>query len=266
MTIFNREAFKGKHILITGATGGIGEELAYEAVKYGASLTLTGRNKEKLENIKNKCRLPDTDVNVLAVTADLTNEYDRKQLIDKAVNVQGSIDGLVNSAGITGGDTVEDLKENDLRLVMELNYTSTVMLTQLVYRHMKKRKSGAIVNLSSLSGLRGTYGNTAYSASKFAITGFTQSFALEAIEHNIRVNAVCPGFVDTAMAREIISKKADKAGRSYDEQLAVVNKGLPSGRITQPLEVANSILFLLSPAAENIVGESMKISGGTVMR
>jgi 3-oxoacyl-[acyl-carrier protein] reductase len=121
------------------------------------------------------------------------------------------------------------------------------------------------VNVSSLSGLRGTYGNSAYSASKFAITGFTQSFAVEAIEHNIRVNSVCPGFVDTDMGINAIKRKAGRESKSFEEKMKEVESGIPSGRITTAREVANTIAFLLTDAAENIVGESVKISGGSVM-
>ncbi|UJW57946.1 SDR family oxidoreductase [Bacillus sp. A116_S68] len=265
--IFNEEMFKDKHILITGASGGIGEKTAILAAKYGANISMTGRNEQKLSTIKNKCLnegVPKEKVAIIC--ADITTSKDREHIVAEAKKHHGVIHGLVNSAGISGGDTLENTSENDLRQIMELNYTATVLLTQLVYKQMKPHQTGAIVNVSSLSGLRGTYGNTAYSASKFALIGFTHSFALEAIEHNIRVNAVCPGFVNTEMAKNIIAKKAKKANRTYEDQLSLITKALPSGRITEPEEVANSILFLLSPAATNIVGESMKISGGSVMR
>ncbi|WP_018923924.1 SDR family NAD(P)-dependent oxidoreductase [Salsuginibacillus kocurii] len=266
MTIFNSKALENEHILITGATGGIGYVTAQKAVELGATCTVTGRNEEKLQQLKAACIETNDKANVFVCPADIRKDESREMLVEAAENEAGPITGLVNSAGITGGDIVENVQAEDLRHVMELNYTATVLLTQLVYRSMKERKTGSIVNVSSLSGLRGTYGNTAYSASKFALIGFTQSFALEAIEHNIRVNAVCPGFVNTEMARDILERKAEKAGRSYDEQVKLVEDNLPSGRITTAEEVATSILFLLTTAAENIVGESMKISGGAVMR
>lgn len=266
MTIFAQDALLGKHIIITGATGGIGYETAKAAVQAGAAITITGRNSETLYQLKDECIALDGRAHVLSVPADLNKREDRERIIEEAVQEIGPVDGLVNSAGKTGGGTLEDLSEEELRSTMELNFFSTVLFTQGVYEKMKKKKAGAIVNLSSLSGLRGTYGNTAYSGSKFAITAFTQSLAHEAIEHNIRVNAVCPGFVDTEMGRNSIASMGEREGRSFEEQLEVAEQGLPSGRITQPEEVANSILFLLSEAAENIVGESMKISGGGVMR
>lgn len=263
MTIFHNQALQNQHILITGATGGIGHETAIAAIEAGANVTVTGRNKDKLAKLKESVQSPN---NLHVFPADLTKQEDRKQLISHAIEAFGPITGLVNSAGIGGGDLVEKLSDEDMRTIMELNYFSLVSITQDVYRGMKEHGEGSIVNLSSLSGLRGTHGNSAYSASKFAVTGFTQAFAHEAIEHGVRVNAVCPGYVDTEMGREAIASKGKRENRTYEEQLEVAKSGIPSNRLTSPREVANVILFLLSDAAFNVIGESMKISGGSVMR
>ncbi|WP_082235645.1 SDR family NAD(P)-dependent oxidoreductase [Halobacillus massiliensis] len=263
MTLFSKEALADNHILITGATGGIGYHTAIEAVKAGAKVTVTGRNEEKLENLKEEC---EKNGEVFVCPADLNDREDRNRLISQAQKEYGPITGLVNSAGISGGGSIETLSEEDLRNVMELNYFSAVLLTQEIYKHMKEKGRGSIVNISSLSGLRGTHSNIAYSASKFALTGFTQSLAVEAVENNIRVNSVCPGFVDTEMGRQAIKKKGEREGRSYEEQLEKAKNGIPSGKLSTPEEVARSIVFLLSDAASNIVGESLKISGGSVMR
>jgi NAD(P)-dependent dehydrogenase (short-subunit alcohol dehydrogenase family) len=161
---------------------------------------------------------------------------------------------------------VEKLDEETLDRVMNLNFKYTLLLTQAVYRKMLEQKEGSIVNLASLSGLRGTHGGTAYAASKFAVIGWTQSMALEAIEHGIRVNAVCPGYVDTEMAWISIQKRAEKQGISFEEGMQKAAAEIPSGRLSTPEEVANTIAFLLTDAAGNIVGESLKISGGAVMR
>ncbi|MCA1055033.1 SDR family oxidoreductase [Rossellomorea aquimaris] len=259
---FHEGTLEGQHILITGATGGIGYEAAKAAVEAGARVTVTGRNEEKLKRLKDECG----GDRIHVVTADLTLREARTELADSAAGTFGPVTGLVNSAGIGGGDTVENLSDEDLRSIMELNYFSLVALTQIVYEGMKKERNGAIVNISSLSGLRGTHGNAAYSASKFAVTGFTQAFALEAIEHGVRVNAICPSYVDTEMGRNAIKSKGERHGRSYEEQLELAKESIPSGRLTSPEEVANTIIFLLSDAARNIVGESVKISGGSVMR
>ncbi|MYL51652.1 SDR family NAD(P)-dependent oxidoreductase [Halobacillus litoralis] len=266
MNIFSDDALKGEHILVTGATGGIGYETAKEIVRAGGQVTITGRNEEKLASLKEECATINEEVKVFISTADLNDEADRVKVVQDARQAIGPVTGLVNSAGIIGGGPLEDLKEEDLRKVMELNYFSTVLFTQEVYQDMKANGHGSIVNLSSLSGLRGTHSGTAYSASKFAITGFTQSFAHEAIEHGVRVNAVCPGYVDTAMGQEAIRSKGEREGRTYEEQRKTAEKGIPSGKLSEPDEVARSIVYLLSEASTNIVGESLKISGGSVMR
>lgn len=266
MSVFSQEALKCEHILITGATGGIGYEAAKEAVGAGANVTLTGRNEDKLSSLKEECATINEEAHVFVFVADMNKQEDREQLVSVATEKVGLITGLVNSAGIIGGGPLDRLTESELREVMELNYFSTVLLTQEVYQHMKTHEHGAIVNVSSLSGLRGTHSNIAYSASKFAIIGFTQSLAVEAIEHQVRVNAVCPGYVDTSMGQQAIKSKGEREGRTYEEQRQLAEKGIPSGRLSTPEEVARSIIYLLTDASENIVGESLKISGGGVMR
>lgn len=266
MALFANDALSHKHILITGATGGIGYETAKVVAGMGAKVTITGRNKEKLMGLAGELEEIAGKENISVQAADLTNKEERLNLIANAEKAHGFINGLVNSAGVAGGRTVEELDEYFIEKLMNLNYKCTFLLTQEIYRKMMERKEGGIVNLASLSGLRGTHGNTAYAASKFAVVGWTQSMALEAIEHGIRVNAVCPGYVDTEMARNSIRRKSERKGVSFEQGMEEAAASIPSGRISTPEEVANTIAFLLTDAAANIVGESVKISGGSVMR
>jgi len=266
MSIFSSDVFSGKHVLVTGATGGIGYETAKVLSAIGASVTITGRKEEVLDQLKEEIRSHQPYAKVTAVVADLAEASEREKLVQAAEEEFGPVTLLVNSAGIMGGGVVEELTQEELERVMHLNYTVPILLTQQIYASMKENKEGAVVNVSSLSGLRGTYGGTAYVSSKFALNGFTQSFALEAIKHNVRVNAVCPGYVDTKMGRDAIRSKAEREKNSFEEQFEIESRNLPSGRITTPEEVANTIAFLLSDAAGNIVGETVKISGGSVMR
>lgn len=266
MGIFSEDALQHKHILITGATGGIGYETAKVLATMGARLTITGRNTEKLQALEEELsRLTDPE-KLFSMKADLTKSEDREKLIEAAESKLGFINGLVNSAGAAGGKTVDELDEELVEKLMDVNYKSTLQLTKSIYKKMVEQKEGDIVNLASLSGLRGTHGNTAYAASKFAVVGWTQSMALEAIESNIRVNAVCPGYVETDMALNSIQRKAERHGITFEEELDKARSSIPSGRLTEPVEVANTIAFLLTDAARNIVGESVKISGGSVMR
>ncbi|WP_324777794.1 SDR family NAD(P)-dependent oxidoreductase [Virgibacillus senegalensis] len=266
MSVFASNALQGEHALITGATGGIGYETALAVAEMGANLTITGRNEEKLDKLKQTIIDNYPNTKVLAHRADISDDHERTSLVTSAQQAIGNVTLLVNSAGIGGGGLVEELEQDEIEKIMHLNYTVPVLLSQQVYKQMKAKGKGAIVNVSSLSGLRGTHGNTAYSASKFALIGFTHSFSLEAIEHGVRVNAVCPGYVDTSMGRNAIKNKGEKQNRSFEEQLKIVEEGLPSGSITKPEEVANTICYLLTDAAQNIVGESVKISAGSVRR
>jgi len=266
MTIFSNSAFLGEHLLITGATGGIGSALAKTAAALGATVTLTGRNEEKLSELQAELRESFGEKKVHSFKADLSLEEERLALVEFAEKQAGEITMLVNNAGLYHYSRVDQLLEEDLNRIMHVNFTSAVLLTQLVYKGMLQEKRGSIVNVASLSGLRGNPGNTAYVASKFALVGFTHCLALEAIQHGIRVNAVCPGYVDTEMGERVIDETAKDQAKSYNDHYAQVEKGIPSGRISTPQEVANSIIFLLSNATGNIVGETLKISGGALLR
>lgn len=266
MSIFSSDVFAGKHALVTGATGGIGYETAKVLAAMGANVTITGRKEDVLNELKENIETVHPSAKVNVVVADLAEASDRERLVQAAEGKLGPIALLVNSAGIMGGGIIEELTQEELERVMHLNFTVPILLTQQVFETMKGNKEGAIVNVSSLSGIRGVVGGTAYVGSKFALNGFTQSFALEAIKHSVRVNAVCPGYVDTQMGRDAIRSKADKEGNSFEKQFKIESKKLPSGRITTALEVANTIAYLLSDAAENVVGEAVILSGGSVMR
>lgn len=265
MAYFAADALEGEHALITGATGGIGYETAIVVAGMGASVTITGRKAEKLSSLADDILEKYPDASVFVQEADIAVEEERKKLVAAAEVENGPVTLLINCAGISGGGPVEDLEQEEMEKIMHLNYTVPVLLSKLVYPGMKAKGAGAVVNVSSLSGLRGTPGNTAYAASKFALIGFTHSFATEAAQYGVRVNAVCPGYVDTEMGRNGIAKRAKEAGKAFEEQLKETEERYPSKRITTPEEVANSIAFLLTGASGNIIGESLKISGGSVL-
>jgi NAD(P)-dependent dehydrogenase (short-subunit alcohol dehydrogenase family) len=266
MPIFAADALAGHHAIITGASGGIGQAVSRCLADMGAAVTLTGRNVSRLSALQQSILQANPDARIRVIPADVRCGDERKRLVEEAERQLGPVSLLVNNAGTYRFGIVEEETEETLRDMLETNFTSAVMLTQLVYQGMKARRQGAIVNVSSLSGLRGGYGHTAYAASKFALIAFTHSFALEAIRHNVRVNAVCPGYVDTDMGYDVIGAQAAASGATLEQQIERTNAGIPSGRITTPEEVANSIAFLLTDAAANIVGESLKISGGALLR
>ncbi|GAA0328816.1 SDR family oxidoreductase [Oceanobacillus sp. FSL W7-1293] len=266
MAIFSKDALEGRHVLITGATGGIGRETAKIVAQMGAKVTITGRNADKLAELRQELEGL-TDASKLFVQqADITEEAERMQLVRNARDALGFISDLVNAAGVAGNKTVDQLEEADIQAMLTVNYLSAFSLTKEIYQKMQEKQQGNIVNVASLSGLRGTYGNSAYASSKFAMIGWTQSMALEAIAYNIRVNAVCPGFVDTEMVQGLFEAKAENTNQSYEQVRKAAEDSLPSQKITAPDEVGNTIAYLLTDAARNIVGESVKISGGAVMR
>ncbi|MCM3791016.1 SDR family oxidoreductase [Domibacillus indicus] len=264
MAIFSETALDGMHVLITGASGDIGSQTAKIVASMGAKISLTGRNEEKLEQLANELKSDGTAVHF--VKADLSNQEERENLIRSCEKEIGFVSGLVNCAGVAGGEVLEELGEEFVANMLHVNVTSAMMLTKLVYPKMKEKGFGRIVNVSSLSGIRGTQGNSAYAASKFALRGFTQSLAVEAAPHRITVNAVCPGYVDTKMGRSAIKRRAEEKGQTFEQKYEEVLKGLPSGRITTPIEVANTIGFLLTDAAPTLTGESILLSGGSVMK
>ncbi|WP_080874111.1 SDR family NAD(P)-dependent oxidoreductase [Oceanobacillus timonensis] len=266
MAIFSKDALKDRHVLITGATGGIGKETAKIVAQMGAKVTITGRNTDKLATLKQELEsLTDTS-NLFMQKADITDNEERTQLVSSSREALGFISDLVNAAGIAGKKTVDQLDAADIQSMLDVNYLAAFRLTKEIYKEMQEKKQGNIVNVASLSGLRGTYGNSAYASSKFAMIGWTQSMALEAIAYHIRVNAVCPGFVDTEMVQGLFQANAEKSNQSYEQVRKAAEESLPSERITTPEEVGNTIAYLLTDAARNIVGESVKISGGAVMR
>ncbi|MFD1412541.1 SDR family NAD(P)-dependent oxidoreductase [Oceanobacillus jeddahense] len=263
MSIFAKDALADKSIIVTGASGEIGKAVVHTLVNMGANVTASGRNMGKLDYLQ------ETETgSIQFVQADIRKPDEREHLVEKALEVNGSLYGLVNAAaasGSFGGDHLESIEEDQLTNIMETNWTATVLLTQLAYKKIALQREGAIINISSLSGIRGVKGNIPYSSSKFALIGFTQSLAVEAIEHGVRVNAICPGYVDTEMGYHAILSQANAADRSYEEQLKLIEEQIPSGHITQPAEVANITAFLLTDATRNIVGESVKMSGGVYM-
>jgi 3-oxoacyl-[acyl-carrier protein] reductase len=264
-SIFSSDVLQGKTVVVTGATGGIGQSIAHQLAQMGANLLLTGRNEEKLAHLKQSIQAKSGQGRIETIPADLTDAEDRDRLVKETRKALGSIDILINNAGVFAGALLEEVEKAELERVMNVNFTSVVMLTQQVYEEMRRRQSGKIINISSLSGLRGWEGGTIYASSKFALNGFTQCLAVEAAKYGIQVNAVAPGFVETEMAKEAIGVKARRAGQSLEEMWTQMEKGIPSGRLSRPEEVAAVTAFLCTDAANNIIGAHMRISGGGLL-
>ena len=239
-----------KIALITGASSGIGRATAIECSRLEASVIITGRNKERL----NETFLQLEGDEHLQFIADLNNHED----IEKLVNNLPLINGCVNNAGIVKTLLTTFITEKDLREVMQVNTIAPIVLTQQLVKKKKLQKNSSIVFTSSISGTTIAFlGNVLYSTSKGAINGFVKNAALDLASKNIRVNSVTPGMVKTAILDEgIISQ----------EELSEDMKKYPLKRYGQPEEIAYAIIYLLSDAAAWVTGSNLLIDGGLTLQ
>jgi NAD(P)-dependent dehydrogenase (short-subunit alcohol dehydrogenase family) len=245
MTEYNPFSLKGKTILVTGASSGIGKSIAVECLKMGAYVILSGRNEEKLQQIFSVLDYPDK----LIITADLTNAKD----VENLVNGIPKLDGLVNNAGINKRLLCKDIVENELSRIFSSNFSSHVLLTKRVIKSGKLNKNGSVVFISSRAANRPTIGNAMYSASKGAINAYAKVLALELAPQRIRVNCLQPGMVWTPMLEH---------GSLSREQYEEDEKRYPLGRYGKPEDVAFSAIYLLSDASCWLTGSSITIDGG----
>lgn len=240
--------FKGKVALITGSTRGIGKAIAVAFAKEGATVVITGRNKETAEivaeNIKNEFGV-DAYGFQLDLSGDIKNVW---KDIEKTV---GKVDILVNNAGITKDTLFIRMKEEDWNSVIETNLTGTFKITQLAVKGMIKKKWGRVINITSIVGFTGNIGQVNYSTTKAGLVGFTKSLAKELAPRNITVNSVAPGFIETDMTDVLPTEIKE----NYLKQI-------PLGRFGQPEDVANVVLFLASEKASYITGETIHVNGG----
>ncbi len=244
--------FASKIFIITGATSGIGKATARLAVERGASVTLTGRNEQELKKAGSLFPAAAAET----VTADLTNEADRKCVVERTIARFGGIDVLVNAAGIIGNGTVENTTLERWDRMMDINLRSVFRLTQLALPSLIERK-GNIVNISSVTGIRSFPNVLAYCVSKAGVDQLTHCAALELGPKGVRVNAIDPGVVLTNLHRN--SGMGEDAYAKFIEHSKTTH---PIGRVGRPEEVAELILFLASDRAGWITGASYSIDGG----
>ena len=241
---------KGKTAIITGATRGIGKGIALNFAKQGANIAFTFLSSEdKAHSLEQE--LSKFGVKVMGFKSDASQFDDSHKLINNVLENFGSIDVLVNNAGITRDNLLMRMSEDDFDLVVEVNMKSTFNLTKAVLRTMLKQRSGSIINMSSVVGVKGNAGQANYSASKSGIIGFSKSVALELGSRNIRCNVIAPGFIETEM-----TSKLD------DETIKVWTDKIPLKRGGTPNDVANAALFLASDMSDYISGQVLNVCGG----
>lgn len=242
---------KGKTVLITGASRGLGKKMAEALATQGAHVVFNYRNDEATAmKLKEELQALGAS-NVTALLFDVTNTAQMKEAVEKFVETNGPITGLVNNAGISKDQIVLRMKEEDVTSTINTNLTSAIMLTQILSRSFLKAENVSVVNISSIVGLMGNASQIAYSASKAGMIGFTKSYAKELASRNVRCNAICPGFITTDMTHALDEKVKDAYLTS-----------IPLKRMGEAEEVANLVCFLLSKASSYITGETIKIDGG----
>lgn len=234
----------GKNALVTGASKGIGRAIAEELARAGATVVVGYRSgQDEAEALA-------AEIGGRAVQADVSSSEDAKRLVDEA----GDIDVLVNNAGLTRDGLLARMSDDDWDTVIATNLSSIFYTCRAVTRPMMKKRAGAIVNISSVVGVHGNWGQTNYAASKAGIIGFTKSLARELGSRNIRANVVAPGYVKTALT-DVLPEDAT----------AAMIQNTPLGRVAEPREIAGAVRFLASDAAAFITGEVLLVDGGLGM-
>ena len=237
-------SLEGKRALVTGASKGIGRAIAQELARAGATVVVGYRSgKDEAEQLAN-------EIGGVAVQADVSSPEDAKRLVDEA----GDIDVLVNNAGLTRDGLLARMSDDDWRTVIDTNLSSVFYTCRAVTRPMMKKRGGSIVNISSVVGVHGNWGQTNYAASKAGIIGFTKSLARELGSRNIRANVVAPGYVKTALT-EVLPPEAT----------AAMIQNTPLARVAEPAEIAGAVRFLASDDASFITGEVLLVDGGLGM-
>ena len=241
---------ENKNVIITGGSRGIGKAIAEKFAQNGANIAFTcvKMSEDSLALAKN---LENLGVKAKAYESDASDFESALRLAENVFNDFGSIDVLVNNAGITKDNLLLRMSEEDFNAVMKVNMNSVFNNTKAVLRQMLKQKNGSIINLSSVVGVKGNAGQSNYSSSKAAIIGFTKSVALELGSRNIRCNAIAPGFIETEMTRAL-----------QQDQINEWAESIPLKRSGKAEDVANTSLFLASDMSSYITGQVMNVCGG----
>ena len=240
---------KNKNIIVTGASGGIGNSIVKKLSEAGANILASGTRIEKLEELKKKFE------KIKTLKFDISQKDKIEEFIDNAtMELGGSLDCIVNNAGITQDNLAIRMSLDEWQKVIDLNLTSTFLMSKFSIKKMLKNKSGKIINITSVVGHTGNLGQANYTASKAGIIAMSKSLAIEYAKKNINVNCISPGFIRTAMTEKIDDK--------YKE---IIISKIPSARLGEPDDIANAVLFLGSNQARYINGETLHVNGGMYM-
>ena len=246
--------FDGKAAIVTGASRGIGRAIAVDFARNGAAVALGGRDREALEATASACRKANSAAKLLLLTGDVTEPHTVEAWVAQTVDAFGRVDFAVANAGQSQDGLMVRLKPESLDHLLSVNLKSAFYLCTAVAKPMMKQRGGSIVLMSSIVGIMGNAGQAAYAASKAGLLGLTKSLAKELGSRNVRVNAVAPGLIETAM-----TEKMPDAAREY------LLKQTALGRAGQPEDVSGVVRFLCSDAAAYVTGQTLVVDGGVVM-
>jgi 3-oxoacyl-[acyl-carrier protein] reductase len=239
---------ENKNIIVTGASGGIGNSIVEKLNECGANVLASGTRLEKLEELKSKFN------KIKILKFDISQSDKIEEFIDNAANELGGLDCIVNNAGITQDNLAIRMSIDEWKKVIDINLTSTFLMSKFAIKKMLKNKKGKIINITSVVGHTGNLGQANYTASKAGLVAMSKSLAIEYAKKNINVNCVSPGFIKTAMT--------DKIDEKFKE--VIVSK-IPSARLGEPEDIANAVLFLASDNSNYINGETLHVNGGMYM-
>ena len=240
---------KKKNIIVTGASGGIGNAIIKKLSEAGANILASGTRIEKLEELKKNFK------GIKVLKFDISQSDKVEAFIENATSeLGGNLDGIVNNAGITQDNLAIRMSLDEWQRVININLTSTFLMSKFAIKKMLKNKSGKIVNITSVVGHTGNLGQANYTASKAGIVAMSKSLAIEYAKKNININCISPGFIKTAMT--------DKIEDKFKE---VIISKIPSARLGEPDDIANAVLFLSSEQSNYINGETLHVNGGMYM-
>ncbi len=240
---------KDKNIIVTGASGGIGNSIIKKLNKVGANILASGTREEKLSDLKDKFQ------NIKILKFDISQSDKIEEFIENATKeIGGNLDCIINNAGVTQDNLAIRMSLEEWQKVININLTSTFLMSKFAIKKMLKNKSGKIVNITSVVGHTGNLGQSNYTASKAGIIAMSKSMAIEYAKKNININCISPGFIKTAMT--------DKLDNKFKE--AIISK-IPSARLGEPDDIANAVLFLCSNQSDYINGETLHVNGGMYM-
>ena len=240
---------KENNIIVTGATGGVGNSIIKKLYDAGANILATGTKNEKLEELKKKFQ------NIQILKFDISQIDNLENFVEDATNqLGGKLDCIVNNAGITKDNLAIRMSIDEWKKVVDVNLTSTFLISKFAIKKMLKNKKGKIINITSVVGHTGNLGQTNYTASKAGIVAMSKSLAIEYAKKNINVNCISPGFIKTAMT--------DKIDEKFKE---VIISKIPCARLGEPEDVANAVIFLASSQSDYINGETLHVNGGMYM-